>query len=264
MSPGGTRKRPARWVPNQHGAWAMLIVPFLVGVVERVRSGESVLFLIPLGVCWFAGYFAFFAVSGWLKAPAKRRAVWVRPIAVASALTFIAGLVTVVLTGPQLAWWIPAFAVFLIPALVLAKRRRERDWTGGALTVAAASVMTLVARYPSPGDLMAAPDRTAMLILTGGIFAYFFGTVLYVKTNIRERGSRPYLLASLVWHAASLLVFAVLAATGVAQWWWSTFFVATLVRAVLVPRRQPPLRPAPIGIIEGVFCAVLLGAAALG
>lgn len=253
-----------RWIPNQHGAWAMLTVPFIAGAVERLRSGEPAAFLIPLGGCWIVGYFAFFAASGWLKAPPKRRAVWVRPLLVEAFLTLVAGVITLLLTGPVLAAWAPAFVVLLVPALVLAHLRRERDWTGGALTVAAASLMTLVARYPDPAELMSALDRASMLVLTGGIFAYFFGTILYVKTNIRERGSRPYLVASVVWHAASLAVYTVLAAAGAAQWWWSVFFAATLTRAVLVPRRQPPLRPAPIGVIEGLFCAVIIVAAAFG
>ncbi|MBK5250875.1 MAG: YwiC-like family protein, partial [Actinomycetales bacterium] len=33
-APPRRRRRGPGWVPNQHGAWAMLIVPFAVGALE--------------------------------------------------------------------------------------------------------------------------------------------------------------------------------------------------------------------------------------
>ena len=81
------RKRNPGWVPNQHGAWAMLVVPFAMGAFLRVRDGEPWFFLVPLFACWMLGYFAFNAASGWLKAPAKRRHQWVKPLGVYGALS---------------------------------------------------------------------------------------------------------------------------------------------------------------------------------
>jgi hypothetical protein len=43
-----------RWVPNQHGAWAMLAGPLLVGVL----AGGAAWVHVPLTVLWFLGYFA--------------------------------------------------------------------------------------------------------------------------------------------------------------------------------------------------------------
>lgn len=257
------RRRPARWVPNQHGAWAMLVVPFAVGTVARLESGEPSWFLVPLLLCWIAGYFAFFAASGWLKAPASRRGAWVRPFVIAAAITLLSGIATLVLAGPRLAWWIPGFVVLLTPALLLARLRRERDWTAGALTVAAASVMTLVARYPDPTQMLAAQDLTRMLVHTGATFAYFFGTVLYVKTNIRERGSRTFYAASVGWHVAATILAGALGAAGLAPWWWTVFFLAATARAVVVPRLVPALTPRTIGLVEGVFSAALVVGAAV-
>lgn len=253
-----SHRKPPRWVPNQHGAWAMLLVPFLVGVMARLRSGEPAWFLAPLLVCWLAGYVAFFTASGWLKAPPARRGPWVRPFLIAAAVTGVGGLAAMALTGPLLAAWLPVFVLLLTPALWLAHRRREREWTGGALTVAAASAMILVARYPDPTQLPGSPDLTRTLLDTGVVFAYFFGTVLYVKTNIRERGNQRFFIASVCWHLTATLASAALAWTGTVSWWWTLFFAATLVRAVLVPRRNPPLTPRTIGLTEGVFSLALI------
>jgi hypothetical protein len=52
-------RRGPGWVPNQHGAWAMLVTPLLVGVLA---AGPSAVHL-PLAPLWFAGYLAFSAVT---------------------------------------------------------------------------------------------------------------------------------------------------------------------------------------------------------
>lgn len=252
------RRHVPRWVPNQHGAWAMLVLPWLLGTILRLRSGEPASHLLPLLACWLTGYVAFYAASSWLKAPAGRRAPWLRPLVTAGALAGAFGLVTLALAGPALARWVPAFVPLLVPALVLASRRRERALAGGALTVTAASLMALVAAHPDPLSLPSAPDAGAAFAAAAGSFAYFFGTVLYVKTNIRERGSRGYLGASVAWHAAVTLAAAALASVGVLAWWWAPFFAAATARAWLVPRRGRPLSPKHIGFIEIGFCLVLV------
>ena len=50
-------------MPNEHGAWAMLIVPFAVGALD---AGPK-LATLPLLFAWLAGYFAFFAAGLWLR-----------------------------------------------------------------------------------------------------------------------------------------------------------------------------------------------------
>lgn len=225
------------WVPNQHGAWAMLVTPFLFGLVLAVRAGAAGWWLAPLFACWMLGYFAFHDASLWLKAAPRKRPTYVRPLLTYAAASGAAGVLTLALGGWAMALWALAYLPLLLPALWLASRRRERATVGGALTVAAASLMTLVARFPDPRTLLApgAPWLYPALV-AALLFAYFFGTVLYVKTNIRERGSRGYLLASVGWHAAATLVTAALAAAGALAWWWAVFFAATTVRSAVVPR----------------------------
>lgn len=255
--------RATGWVPNQHGAWAMLILPFVVGVVLRARAGDLQAYLVPLFAFWMLGYFTFHAVSQWLKAPPKRRPALVRPSVVYAASATVAGLTTLALAGWPILGWAPLYLPLLLPALWLASRRQERATLGGALTVAAASLMTLVARFTSPTELghpLDDPATAAALAATVGLFAYFFGTVLYVKTNIRERGSRGYLAASVLWHAgATALALAGTLLTGLA-WWWPAFFALTTVRAAVVPRLTPAWTPKRIGFLEvGFSSAALLG-----
>jgi hypothetical protein len=81
--PGGSRALPTtrrprrvaalrRYLPPQHGAWAMLVVPYLAGVLVAGWSWVAA----PLAGGWLAGYllsyYAFRAVKGgWdLRGPA--------------------------------------------------------------------------------------------------------------------------------------------------------------------------------------------------
>ena len=63
------RRRSPGWVPNQHGAWAMLATPLVVGALA---SGPEPLHLL-LGAFWFAGYLAIFATGLWLRSRRKAR-----------------------------------------------------------------------------------------------------------------------------------------------------------------------------------------------
>ena len=63
-------RRAPGWIPNQHGAWAMLATPLLVGILASRPTWAH----LPLTAFWFLGYFAFFAAGLWLKAAPARRA----------------------------------------------------------------------------------------------------------------------------------------------------------------------------------------------
>ena len=240
-------KRHAGWVPNQHGAWAMLVVPFLLGTFLRLIDGRPGWFLVPLFACWMVGYFAFHAASGWLKAPPRRKPGWVKPLVTYAAISGVAGIVALLIGGWQIALWATAFVPLMAPALWLAAQRNERATIGGALTIAAASLMIPIARYPDPADAFA-PAAGPTWLLTLLVFAYFFGTVLYVKTNIRERGSRPWLAASVTYHAAWTVAALALAWADLIRWWWTPFFAITTIRAAVIPGRRWSAKH--IGLLE--------------
>ncbi len=65
-------------------------------------------------------------------------------------------------------------------------------------------------------------------------FGYFFGTVLYVKTIIRERGNRSWVAASVAWHLGCMIAAFVLPGT-LPRFLIASFFALTAARAWLVP-----------------------------
>jgi hypothetical protein len=248
------------WLPKQHGAWAMLVVPFLLGLLGAARVGAPGWGHLSLAAFWMLGYFTFNAASGWLKAAPRQRPKYLPAVGAYGAAAAAFGLVTLALVGLRPLPWAVAFVVLVAPTLWLAGRRRERTTVGGLLTIAAASLMLPVARYLYPSDAHDLPRVTATTAL---LFMYFFGTVLFVKTNIRERGSRAYLVASVAFHAGALAVAVVLAVLDLAAGWWAAVLLVALVRAVVVPPRR--WKPLPLGMLEvGISAGILVLAVASG
>lgn len=262
LRPHPHRRRAPGWVPQQHGAWAMLVVPFVAGCILR-WSDTGVLpgHLAPLFVFWILGYFAFNAASLWLKAAPVKRPALLRPLLTYAGAAALAGLATLAMAGGRILWWALLYLPLLVPALMLAAQRRERATLGGALTVAAASVMALVARFTTPLPLLAVgedPGVTYAVVVAACTFAYFFGTVLHVKANIRERDNPRFYAASVAWHAAATLAAAAASAVWGIPVGWALFFLATLARAVIVSRLPGRISPPALGLIEVGFSVLLV------
>lgn len=262
------RKRGPGWVPNQHGAWAMLVAPYVVGLVAVIADGRFELADVTLFGLWMVGYFAFFATSLWLKARRKPRYLPpVRAYVIASAAL---GLITLALQ-PAIATWAIVFAPVLGLGLFFAYRRDDRSLASGATTVSAACLMPAVVYAGGLFDFvrgLGSPSYDLIAAVCLACLGYFFGTVLYVKTMIRERGHVSYVVASVAWHVGCVLVTAIgsdwLLAAGVtpATWWaLLVFFGLMAARSLIVPLAWPmrgkTLSPKHLGIGE-LFCTLAL------
>jgi hypothetical protein len=217
----------------------MLASPLLVGVL----AGGAAWVHLPLAAFWFAGYFAFFATSLWLKA--SRRAKWFPPVRAYGLLSLALGGCVLVLE-PGLVRWVPLFVVPLGIGLYAAAHRQDRALVSGLATTAGSALMTVVAYDAGPGSDLARAWQLALVQ-----FLYFAGTVFYVKTVIRERDNPAFRVLSGVYHALALVVvaavFGLIDNDGTA-WPLLVVFTLLLARAVLVP----PYRPTPkqVGIAE--------------
>jgi hypothetical protein len=227
----------------------MLASPLLVGVV----AGGVAWVQLPLAGFWFAGYFAFFATSLWLKA--GRRAKWFPPVRAYGLLTAALGVGVLVLE-PGLARWIPLFVVPLGIGLYAAAHRNDRALVAGLATTAGSAFMTVVAYDAGPGSDLGRAWELALVQ-----FLYFAGTVFYVKTVIRERDNPAYRWLSGTYHVAALLLVAGvfgLVENDTTAWPLLLVFAALLARAIVVP----PYRPAPKQVGIGEIVALLAVATA--
>ncbi|RTE49895.1 YwiC-like family protein [Actinobaculum sp. 352] len=261
--------RNSGWIPQYHGAWPMINVPPLLGIIAGGWRAIHVLLL----ALWWSGYFLFYAASVWLRSRMRPR-YWppVRAYGIAVALLSLATAAA----APYLLRWVPLFLPLVAAAAWAAWRRSERSLANGVDTVLAASLMLPVcydaaltghgwhhlAGHSWHGT---APHIWAM---TAFVWAYFTGTILYVKTNVRERGSRRYLVASIAWHAvwcgAAALAAAIANSSLHITWWHAGVWLLLTIRATAVPLaglRGHPISVKVIGL--GEVLSVLLVAVSL-
>ena len=254
-SPARTKRRTRSpgWVPDQHGAWAMITIPALSGVV--LAGWEWV--HLPLLLFWWVGYFAFQAGALWLKS--RRRPRYLPPLRTYALIAAPFGL-AVLLLRPQLALWAPLFAPLIAIAVWAAMARRERGLLNDTATVLAAALMVPVTfSAAAPLDDARWPW---VLVVTGIEFAYFWGTIPHVKALIRERDNPAYHWFSAIYHnvgAASVVGAAALGSlttTPLGGWFLAVTWVGLGVRAAWMPAHQHqtgPMRPIVIGMTEVVF-----------
>ena len=225
-----SRRRSPGWMPNQHGAWAMLASPLLVGAIA---SGLAPIHLL-IAVFWFLGYFTFFATSLWLKSGRKAR--FQQPVLVYGAASAAVGALTAYLR-PDLLRWAPLFLLPLGVGLWAAAHRQERALLAGVTTVVGSALMTVVAYNAGGGT-----DWARGWWLAAAQFLYFGGTVFYVKSMIRERGNDRFRAVSVLVHVMAAIVLAFRSP------WLAAVFVVLAARAWVVPRYQ--LTPKQVGIGE--------------
>jgi hypothetical protein len=227
----------------------MLILPLVVGVW---LAGPDVSHL-PLAAFWLVGYLAYHAAGRWLRARRRRRDL--PPVLVYAGAAVPLGLLTLA-AAPHLVRWLPLFLPLLAVSIWLTVRGAERSLANDTVTVVAAGLMAAVAFDAGDGDAWA-----TLWVASGVLTAYFLGTVLYVKTMIRERGRTGYVWGSVAYHLAGALVAGWLVVTGWQTGWLVAVWLLLVVRAGLGPavnrRRQRPLRPVVIGVGEIVASVVL-------
>lgn len=232
----------------------MLLLPPTAGIA---LAGAAWVHL-PLTVFWIVGYLAYHATGRWLRARRRRRHL--PPVLTYLAVAAPLGLVTLV-AAPHLARWVPAFVPLLAASLWWTSRGAERSLRNDAVTVVAACLMAPVA-FDAGGGGEATGDWAQLWLATGVLTAYFLGTVVYVKTMIRERGRRPYVLASVGYHAAGVSGAVWLAAAGRQGWGlvavWSLLLARAWVGPAVNARRARPLRPVVVGVGEIVASIAVL------
>lgn len=231
-----------RFIPPQHGAWAMLAVPYIAGLIAAGYRWADV----PLAGAWLAGYLCSYYLFQAVKSrrPGRYRAQLLLYGGVATALAAV-----VIVARPAVLWYAPLYATLLGVNAWYAARRRERSLVNDL-----AAVLQSCLVVPVVATVAGRPPATVLPVFVLCL-AYFAGTVFYVKTMIRERGNRAYRRWSAGYHLVAVVAAAwvSLPAAGLFAW--------LLVRAVVLPSRG--WSPKRVGMIEMVNCGLLLACVAL-
>lgn len=244
-------------VPNQHGAWAFLIVPLLLGFVV---SGFAWLGLV-FSLAWLLAYPASFYLGRALVIR-WRRGSWTRlarrEVRNAWPWALGAGIPALVLLiiHPWLAWVGAVLLLLWAVSLWLMRTGHERGASNDLLLVAQASVavpLMWAIDNNEPGLGIGDPSARDAWIAALICLVFFTGSVLHVKSLIREAGDPRWAIASRVYHIAAL-------AMGLISPWLLLPFGAACIRAFAVPAGS---RPAIIGGVEAVVSVLVVVGAAL-
>lgn len=264
------------WLPNYHGAWAMITVPIILGIV---LSGFQWIHLC-LMMLWWLGYFCFFATSMWLRS--GRHAALFPPVRVYGMAMLIPAVVLICL-APYLGWWL----VLDLPLLALTvretMRHRERSFLNDTVTVLiACSTLPVAYDLGTTGivfevfgcgglwgsgylsnprcDIFHFADWQTIWLMTLLVAGYFIGTVFYVKTNMRERKSDNYLIASVIFHVVLSLVAFIAADRHIIAWEHFYVWILLTLRSLLVPlygRYRHRVSVKKIGFGELIFSVLI-------
>lgn len=259
--PAGRRPSAKLWIPDQPGAWMMALLPSLAGMVAGAMDTAHAW----LTLAWLLCYCVQFTASRWIRSRFQRR--YLPPAAVYAAALVIVGLPLLVL-HPGLLIWAPLYVVLAGITFLGAWMRRERSLWANAASVLATSMMADVAcTLDRPF-----PEGQPVGLVLASVFALTqFGSVLFVKTMIRERRNRTYLFVSWGWHALLLAVgVAVALIEGPSATPLAAVAGLLLLRAVVLPAigRRRRVKPVVVGMVEivtslivffyAVMCAPLL------
>lgn len=241
------RKALRRWIPQQHGAWAMVVVPALAGAL---LAGVTVLHA-ALFTAWLFGYGAAYHLESFVRLRRSSRNPRAAGRHVAPLIWLGAAFAVVSLALAAARPWLLIAAALLAPFfavnLAYAYRNDERATLNDIAAIVPACAMLLVSYRLGSGGLSTAAWQATLACLL-----YFVGSVFYVKTMIRERDSRGYHVASAGYHLLALVV-----ATSV-QGWLAVPFGLYLARALALPGHR--LKVQVVGVIEIVNSALLLAA----
>ncbi|WP_438445690.1 YwiC-like family protein [Gorillibacterium sp. sgz5001074] len=208
-----------RYIPNQHGAWAMLAVPYILGVAAAgARPIHALMF-----VCWLLAYLFSFPVLQWVRTGRKER--YRGPALLYGGLLLPAGA-ALLLLEPRLIYYGLALLPLLAVNGIYARMNRERTVVNDLTAIVQFSSVVFPVYYLGGGDDWDLASTLFVLCVL-----YFTGTVYYVKTLIREKGNPVFYAGSVLYH---LLL-------GAAALWYGEPLLLLLsgfllARSALIPR----------------------------
>lgn len=220
------------YIPREHGAWAMLIVPYWIGAAISGVHWTHILFFIGL----FAIYCAQAPLLTYIRNP-KNKDIWPSffiyvGIGAAFVLPFI-------FTNLSLLWISLGILPLFMLNLLFAKLKKERWFINDFIAITALSSLLLLAyRLTEPSIQIEAYVYTAINIL------FFTGSVFHVKSLIREKNNKFFHKVSLFYHVIVVIV------TFVLQWYGAALgLLVSLMKTLFVPKKYL-MKPVQIGIVE--------------
>ncbi|MEW9053679.1 MAG: YwiC-like family protein [Neobacillus sp.] len=227
------------FLPKQHGAWAMIIIPFWLGVIAGGFTWQH----IPFFIGWVLLYLATYPMLMLFK---KKKIKFYSKWTVIYLLPALILLLVPLLKMPSIVY----FGLMMIPFFIInayyTSKNQDRALMNDFSAIIAFSIAGLASSYLGQGQI----TIEALLVFSVSIL-FFAGCTFYVKTMIREKKNRQFKWISWVYHSLLLVVWFVLG-----YWIVAIAYIPSLYRAIAFYGK--PLSPMKIGVYEIINSAIFL------
>jgi len=220
------------YLPKQHGAWSMLLIPFLFGVI----IGKPTWGHLSLFISWIFFYLSSypFLMAQRVKRKRKEYFKWAFILSVPAFL----GIIYPVYTETRLIYFGLSMIPFFLLNLYFSRQKNERAFLNDVCAVFVFCIGGLASYFYGVGDL----NRVGWELFLHS-FLYFLGTVFYVKTMIREKKNIRYKYASWAYHFGLVPLFFIMKAPI-----QLLAYLPSIIRAVVLYGKNVKVKT--IGIVE--------------
>ncbi|MCA1031043.1 YwiC-like family protein [Bacillus timonensis] len=229
-------------IPKQHGAWAMLILPFLLGML----MGDATLLHIPLLIGWLFLYLATYPlIMVFTNKKGNNYKKWASIYLLLSSIFIVITLVYKF----ELIYFGLMMLPFFVVNLYYAKKKNERAFFNDVSAIIVFSLAGVGSYFVGVSEL----NVTALHLFIYSIF-YFIGSTFFVKTMIREKNNVTFKWLSWGYH---LLVPVIVVVFG--NLYFLIAFLPSIIRAIVLYGKKVAIMK--IGILEifnSVFYFVII------
>lgn len=219
-------------IPREHGAWAMLIIPFLLGL-----SINPTWMHLPLFSGWFLLYLALSPLMMLIKKKGDARFYtrWFLIYGIPASVL----LLFVVFQYPALLWAGLAMIPLFMVNVYFARRNRERYFWNDVIAIFEMAIGGVASAYVALGEW----SMFQVYVWIVNVL-FFLSSVFFVKTMIREKKNIKFRYLSWGYHI--LLIIGVWLVTE--QVWLVLAFVPAMLRAIIFGGKN--LTPLKVGLME--------------
>ncbi|MFF2446190.1 YwiC-like family protein [Neobacillus sp. NPDC058068] len=220
------------FLPKQHGAWAMLIIPFWLGVI----NGGFLWQHIPFFIGWLFLYLATYPMLLLFK---KKKISFYTKWTLIYMVPALLLLAIPLVVRPSIVY----FGLLMMPFFMInayyTSKNQDRAFMNDISAIFAFSIAGLASSYLSQGEVTV----TAIIFTFITSVLFFIGCTFYVKSMIREKKNTKFKWVSWAYHFLLVLVLII-----GGFWIVALAYIPSLLRAILFYGKK--LSPKQIGIYE--------------
>lgn len=224
-------------IPKQHGAYSMLLIPFLFGVF----LGEPKWGHLSLFITWVFFYLATYPFLMSLKLKRKKN-YYLKWAAIYFSIATLA-IIYPLITEFRLIFFGLAMVPFFLINMYFSWQKNDRALMNDFVAILVFAIGGLTSYFYGTGSL----NETAWELF-GHSIIYFVGTAFFVKTMIREKRNVRYKIASWTYHVGLIPVFLILQVP-----LYLLAYIPSIVRSILLYGKNVKVKM--VGIVEIVNAA---------